>query len=332
MVRKGIAAVIATALAAALGAAPASALRDAPAFPLAPGQIAVALGPSPGQWQPQAGPPLALTLLAGPPRGDGGAARRLTAFAAVQPGSRPCAASARSDQGALLAFPDFYGPGRAVTAGSALASTAEARYAASADAGVLSGRAPVRTCVWLARSAAARARPASELLPLLNGLFAAAVWPTQGGYAFDAAAVGVPFAYSITSNVCGLKRTESAGRGASADGIAGTVSVGSLDCPGDAWRFSFSAAGGSPFGLIDYTDAESLVRPAAYGHLGGCDLTGVQGLSVASARRYVAAIGCRVANVLRSSAGASVGEAEVDGGDAALAPAGTAVDLVADGG
>jgi hypothetical protein len=70
--------------------------------------------------------------------------------------------------------------------------------------------------------------------------------------------------------------------------------------------------------------------------VGGCDLNGVGGLSLGDARRYVSAVGCRVARVLTAPHSSTVPRgdataAQVDGGIAPVAPPGTSVDLVVNG-
>ncbi len=341
MLRKGIlAAVTAATLGLGLGlpaVSPAPA-RALPLLPLARGQLRVLLGQT-GQWQPQAGKPLTLTLISGPPRG--GHASRTTAFVALQPTARACAGSARADRAPLLAIPDFYSPGHLVAAGSPLAPDGGARrgvYAASLAAGPLTERGAVRACVWLAGRAGAGAGAVTRLIPLLNGLFGAAVWSLPGGngYGLDAAAVGTGFSYAVDSAVCGRSSAgprTSVGEG---DELAAALSLGDLDCAADGSRFAFFSAHGDPLGTIAYSEADARATPAVFGHLGGCELAGVDGLSLATARRYVAAVGCRVARVLTAPydealARAHVGEAQVDGGEATLAPPGTAVDLVING-
>jgi hypothetical protein len=337
MLRKGIPCAFLVALLALPGGALA---RRLPLLPLGRGQLTVLLGQT-AQWQPEAGAAQTLTLIGGAPRSRH--AGGLNAYVALQSASRACAGSARADHARLLTIGGFYRSGNLVRRGSALAPDGGAgrgAHAASADAGVLHERGSVRACVWLARQPGARARPTSQLIPLLNGLFAAAVWPTPAparGYSLDAGAVGTGFSYSVSSVVCGSPHSGSRTRVAAGDEAADTISIGSLDCPTDGSSFNFFGSGGSALGAIVYTAAEAVGSPAVIGHLGGCDLDGLAGMSLAAARRYVAAVGCRTGRVLTAPFDSSlarglVAEAQVDGGQATLAPAGTAVDLVTDGG
>lgn len=341
MLRKGLIARVTVAVlglglgAPAVSPSPARALA---LLPLARGQLTVLLGQT-DQWQPQAGAPLTLTLIGGPPRGsDPG---RATAVVALQPVARACGASPRADHAPLLAIPGFYGPGHLVSAGSPLAPDGGAQhgvYAASLAAGVLSERGAVRACTWLVGPTGSAGSPRTQAIPLLNGLFGAAVWSLPGGdgYGLDATAIGTGFSYTVDSAVCGEASAgprTSVGEG---DELAAAFSLGSLHCAADGSRFAFFSAHGDPLGAIAYSDADARATPAVFGHLGGCELGGVDGLSLAASRLYVAAVGCRIARVLTAPydgalARGHVGEAQIDGGEATLAPAGTAVDLVTDG-
>ena len=323
----------------ALLAAPAGALA-AKLLPLRPGELTVLLGQS-GEWQPQSGSPLTLTLLAGPAR-----SRRdlgLTAFVALQPTSKACAASPAADRGAAVDMGPIYSSATVVGPGNPLAPDGGAArdvHAASVG-GIVVGVTghSVKACTWLDSSATQRARATAQEIPLLNGLFAAAVWPTPAGgavagYALDAESVGNAFSYDLSAAFCGTNSTTHGGHFASGDEASYQVSISSIDCPTDGSDFSFSGPGGSSLGSISYTVSDA--HSATIGHLGGCDLDGVGGLSLGSARHYVAAVGCHVARVLTAPYSSTVPRggvtaAQVDGGIAPVAPSGTAVDLIVNG-
>jgi hypothetical protein len=333
MLRSGVRSALLLVLISLIGTASA---RATPLLAMGRGQLSVLLGQD-GEWQPQAGVPETLTLIAGPPGTP--RAARLTAYVALQSAARSCGASPSAAGGPLFAIPQFYSAQDLVTAGSALAPTggaAAGSYAVAVDAGVLREHGAVRACAWLDRSVRARAPHLSETIPLLNGLVAASVFPTTGGYALDAGTIGTSFGFSAATAVCGSPspaRRVHVGAGQETSDI---VSVGSLDCATDGTEFTFYDAAGAAVGALGYTNADALSASAPVAHFGGCDLEGVAGRSLAAARAYVAAVGCHVGRVLTAPADGvlprgMVSEAQVDGGAAPLAPPGTTVDLVRDG-
>jgi hypothetical protein len=312
-------------------------------LPLHSGQLTVLLGDS-GQWQPQTGTPLTLTLLAGPPRSRRAAG--LTAYVALQPTSRACPASPAAEHAPVLDIGTIYSSSTLVGAGNALAPNGGASPGVHAVAvgGIVIGGSThaITACTWLDTKPKKRAPAATQKIPLLNGLFAASVWASAGaggtvsGYTLDAQSVGTAFSYSLSSVLCGATTTSQQGRFTAGQEASYQVSISSIDCPTDGSTFTFSGPGGASLGSIPYTITDAHASPATIAHVGGCDLNGVDGLSLADARRYTAAVGCRVARVLTGPHSntlprGGVTGAQVDGGTAPVAPAGTSVDLVVNG-
>jgi hypothetical protein len=310
-------------------------------LPLARGQLRVLLGPS-GEWQPQAGLPLTLTLLAGPPRTRH--AQSLRAFVAIQPVGQSCARSPAGDHHRLLDLGAIYRDGTLVANQSSplapLGGATRGVHAASVNGVELSGKASsVLACTWLDTTARKPARATAQQIPLLGGLFAAAVWAAgtpASAYSLDALSVGNGFAYQTSSEFCG--RTSNGPQASVPAGheAALQVSITSIDCPVDGSTFTFVGPGGTALGTIQYTLTNANAVPAVIGHAGACDLAGVAGMSVAAARRYVATVGCSVGRVLTAPADGALARgtvtaAQVDGGIAPIAPDGTKVDLVTDG-
>jgi hypothetical protein len=335
-----VAAAVLTLLAALAALAPAAGATSL--LPLAPGQLTVLLGQS-GEWQPQSGTPLTLTLLAGPSR-----ARKpltLSAYVALQPAGKACGRSPKADHEPLLDLGTIYSPQTLVNGqGSPLAPSggADPQVHATAVPGVIvNASGTVRSCTWLDTSISKRAAATTQDIPLLNGTFAAAVWATReagapSGYTLDAMSVGNGFQYAVTSEFCGQTSTGTQSRVAAGQDASYQVSISSIDCPIDGTTFTFSGPGGSSLGSIPYTSVDAGTSPPRIGHAGGCDLNGVAGLSVSDARHYVSTVGCSVRRVLTAPFSSTaprgaVTEAQVDGGIAAVAPAGTSVDLVVNG-
>ena len=331
-------------LVAALGAfaALAPAAGATPLLPLAPGQLTVLLGDS-GEWQPQAGAPLTLTLLAGPPRARH--APTLTAYVALQPTSKACGRSPQADREPVLDLGQIYASQTLIANESsplAPGGGAESGVHAATTPVIVNASRTVRACTWLDTTIKKRAPAVSQDIPLLNGLFAAAVWSTGGaggtasGYTLDALSIGTGFQYAISTEFCGQTSNGPQGRVGAEEPASYQVSISSIDCPIDGTTFAFSGPGGSSLGSIQYTIAEANASPSTIGHVGGCDLDGVAGRTLVDARRYVTTVGCSVRRVLTaphdpSLARGLVTEAQVDGGIAPVAPAGTAVDLVVNG-
>jgi hypothetical protein len=336
-----VAAAALTAIAALAALAPAA--EATPLLPLAPGQLTVLLGQS-GQWQPQASMPLTLALLAGPPRARHPLA--LTAYVALQPTSKACGRSPDADHEPLLDLGPIYAPQTLIANESsplAPGGGAEAGvHAADLPGVIINGSRTIRSCTWLDTSKRKRAPATVQDIPLLNGVFAAAVWATgrtggpATGYTLDAMSIGNGFQYAISGEFCGQTSNGPQGRVAADQPVSFQFSISSIDCPVDGTTFTFSGPGGSSLGSIPYSITAADTSPPTIGHAGGCDLNGAAGLSLSDARRYVTTVGCAIRRVLTaphdpSLARGVVTEAQVDGGIAPIAPAGTAVDLVVNG-
>lgn len=301
---------------AALTAAPASG-RVRPLLSLSPGNVLVSLGPA-SEWLPVGGSPTDLTLRAGRPA----AAHplRLNAYVAFRQPSRSCPASA---PGHTLTINHLYAP----------ANFTEHHYEVTLPNVDVRQRGSTLACVWLGPRRRHSRLAAGQIIPLLNGLFAASVSALgpDSAYTLEAMRVSRAFRYRASSTVCGRTYRDPV-RTIAADEVGvEAVSYGADSCIGDGSRFTFTTIGARPLGALTYT-----VRQPAISALGGCELDPVTGAALSQAEAYVRADGCSVKQTLaaRFRAGTrrhSVVEALVDGGVAEIAPRGTAVDLVVNG-
>lgn len=312
-----------------------------PLLPLARGAVLVSLG-DPPDWAPVAGRPLTVTLFSGPPAGR---TRKLNAYIAFEPTVDACQRSPRHVPG-LLTIRAYYAAADDVTGASLFTPGGGARAGdveASIPGVVIHGTDSVRACIWLARSKRARSRPATQVIPLLNGLFAASVSEvaTAGvssadSYTLNAIAVGESFSYASRTLVCGRSIRSAAQPVGSDSPLSDSVSYLVADaCATDGTQFTFTGSAGS-LGSLLYTTVDATTSPAAVTVLGGCELDPVTGATLSAATRYVQADGCSVGRVLAAPVQPGVRrgavlEAQIDGGIADAAPAGTAVDLVLNG-
>jgi hypothetical protein len=335
-------------LLAALGLTAASAqaqLTTHPLLPLVRGQVIVSLGTAP-QWQPVSGEPLDVTLFSGRPAERHASA--LTAYVALQSTSRACTASPAGDHvHPLIAFPGYYA--RADLIANETSAYVPQGGAAPGDYGlsrpdvVVHQHGATRACVWLARRTTQRSLVLSEQIPLLNGLFAAAVTadPTAtlgdgSAYSLQAIDVTRTFRYTTSTTECGTVYTDPATSVAPESDGDESVAYGPASCSSDGSAFAFTSASGGSLGMLTYTVAEAEANPPEVGALGGCELDGLTVTPVAFAEHYVQAVGCEVGRLLVSPFQSAyprgdVLEAQVDGGLAEIAPAGTTVDLVLNG-
>jgi hypothetical protein len=311
-----------------------------PLLPLGRGEVIVTLG-DPPQWLPVSGTATGLTVFSG--RAAGGASRD-TAFVAVQRASRSCAGTPAGGH-AQFSIPDFYSADHLVSRGSLYApdgGAAPGDYGVTLTGVVLHETSKVRICTWLAHKASDRGLVSDEEVPLLNGLFAAAVsaGPSAAAgagdsYTLNAVDVGRTFTYSIATDQCGTDSTDSE---TVPDGELGTESIayGAQSCATDGSTVTFTRVDGGSLGTIGYTVADALEAPPEVIGLGGCELDGLTVTSVTVASQYVSDVGCSVGRLLVSPyqsgipRGAVI-EAQVDGGVAEVAPKGTTVDLVLNG-
>src|SRR5581483_5216095 len=123
--------------------------------------------------------PLTLTLLAGPPRGKH--AEKLTAYVAIQSATSSCARSPAADHRTLIDLGQIYDATKLIAnQTSPLAPTGGAARGVHARAvngiEIAGGPTSVLACTWLDTSPTKRARPRAQQIPMLGGLFAAAVW------------------------------------------------------------------------------------------------------------------------------------------------------------
>lgn len=319
-------------------------LVTGPLIPLARGHLQVSLG-DPPQWLPVSGRPLDLTLFSGRPSGrDSGA---LNAYLALQRPTRSCAPSAKRGHYTREIKSFYAGANQLAREQSPFAPSGGAAagdYAATLSGIVVGQRGTTRVCVWLARVASQRGLAAVQDVPLLNGVFAASVsaLPTAFGaarpsaYTLNAVQVARGFGYTAVTSSCGRQYTDA--RRSAADGELATesISFGSSACAGDGTQFTFTTPSGRTFGALGYTVSQAQTAPPQVASLGACELDGLTVSSPTSASEYVQAVGCEVGRLLvspyqRGVPRGAVLEAQVDGGVAALAPRGTAVDLVLNG-
>jgi hypothetical protein len=329
-----------------LGAASAQAQPvTLPLLPLARGHLEVLLG-DPPQWLPVSGRPLTVTLFSGraAPRHPAG----LTAYVALQNASRSCGASvARDHAGQVIEFPDYYSGSDLIAHEQSLyapqGGAAPGDYATEQPAVTVRQRGTTRACVWLAHKASQRGLVLSQEIPLLNGLFAASVSASPsaasaGGDAYSLNAIGVErtFDYSAATDTCGTVYTDP--QTAVAAGSVGNeaISYGADSCSSDHTTFTFTRPSGATFGSLTYTVEQAESTPPEVSSIGACELDGLTVTSVTVASQYVQDVGCTVGRLLMTPYQSgfprgSVLEAQVDGGVADIAPAGTAVDLVLNG-
>lgn len=314
-----------------------------PLLPFARGQLKVLLGQGPS-WQPVAGTPLTLTLFSGRPRR--GVSAKTNAYITLQSPRQRCARSAAGDHAHKLVIPAYYAATDLVSKTSIFTpggGAAAGTYAAGLSGVIVSGVGSVRACVWLANKPKAKTRPYSQTIPLIGGLFAASVSdvPALGvsgsaAYALNAVYVARSFNYTVSTVRCGSDQvdpSQSVGPGALA---AESISFPGQPCAGDDSVFTFTAPGRGALGSITYTSTEATTNPAGVGVLGGCELDPITVTRLAVAAAYVVADGCKVGRLLVAAVDpklprGAVTEAQVDGGIAEVAPAGSTVDLVLNG-
>jgi hypothetical protein len=315
-----------------------------PLLPFARGQLKVLLGQGPS-WQPVAGTPLTLTLFSGRPRPRVSA--KTNAYITLQSPSQRCARSAKGDHHAQrLEIPSYYVATHLVTKTSIFTpggGAAAGTYAVSLSGVIVSGVGSVRVCVWLANKPKVKTRPYSQTIPLIGGLFAASVSNVpalgisgSGAYALNAVYVARSFNYSVSTERCGTDEVDPAQSVAPGALAAESISLLRQPCAGDESVFSFTAPGRGALGSITYTATQAMTNPAGVGVLGGCELDPITVTKLSVATAYVVADGCKVGRLLVAPDDptlprGAVTEAQVDGGIAEVAPAGTTVDLVLNG-
>ncbi len=310
---------------------------------LARGELLVLIG-TPPQWLPESGARTTLTLLSGAPRARPAARAALEmAFIALQGAGSRCARTAARARGAPLEIAGYYAHRNLISAqpGSAFAGAQAGDYATSVNGVVVKQVRETRACVWLGTAPQNARLVHVQTIPLLNGLFAASVSTLPDtsagsaagtGYTLNAVEVGGGFSYTVATTQCGTGVGDSSGLVRDGQLATESIAIDAHPCAGDGSQFSFVGTGGS-LGTLGYTVAQAAAAPPAIATLGGCELDPVAGAPLAAAEQYVVAVGCRVGRLLvaRYQPGLPSGvvtEAQVDGGLAEVAPAGTAVDLV----
>lgn len=334
---------VGSALALALTGPAAAQLATHPLMPLARGQLLVSLG-NPPQWLPESRTAETLTLFAGRPalRHTAG----INAYIAVQRAGSRCAATAHGGH-AHLELPDLYARANRLTSRSPFTPAGGAQrgdYAASRDGVVVHQEKRARFCVWLSSSPTRRGPVASQDVPLLNGLFAASVSAipsaskSAGGryYTLNAIDVGRSFDYGASTTTCGGVSDDGPRTAAAGELATESISYGASPCAGDGSTFTFTTAGGRSLGSLGYPVADALTAPPMVTSSGGCELDALTVVPLAAAESYVQAVGCTVGRLLispfsRAEPRGAVLEAQVAGGQASVAPRGTAVDLVLNG-
>jgi hypothetical protein len=365
-IRATLAALLCVAWAGATAAAQPPTVK--PLLPLARGGLLLSLGQPPA-WQPVTGQPLTVTLFSGRPAVT--PTTGLNAYIGLQSVVSACPASPRTEHGRLLTIDNYYQSADLLAPTSLFAPGGGAQagdYQAAIPNIALAGGDQLRACLWIGRNRRLRPHrrghgkkrheplppgrivpgkmvdgPITQDIPLLDGLFAASVSdvPSAGAaqratYTLDAAAVTRSFSYTVRTSQCGKTTAAPALQVAAGTLASEVVAVPGATCRGDGSQFAFTVAGAS-LGSIAYGPAQAEASPPTVIALGGCELDPVVGASVTAASRYVESDGCTVGNLLAApfQAGLPRGaviEAQVDGGVAELAPNGTRVDLVLNGG
>ena len=340
-------------------------VASVPLLTMAPGSFAVSLG-QPPSWLPLAGTPESLTLIAGTPTAAHASADN--AYVGFLAAGRRCAATPAASRAPYVTFPAFYS--RSHSAASTTDSfapdggAARATSLASVPGVVIHQANRARACIWLAPTpgTASRARHArgqarslvaSLIVPLLNRTFAASIsnlpgsapatpgtGPAAAGpgagasYSMDAFAAGHGFRYSATTSRCEQTTTDAPTAVAAASPASETVSLSASPCSDDASVFHFSGPGVNV--TLSYPAAGALAAPTAIVHAGACELDPLTAVPLATAERYLTAVGCRLGRVeispfRRSAARGTVAWAAIDGAVAEIAPLHTAVDLILNG-
>ena len=314
-------------------------LRATRLLALKRGQTVILLGPY-GQWLPESGVPTTLTLLSGPPRAPNAAGE--TAYVALQRGAAAC--PRRAPATAQL-FPAYYVNAHLISRhpGSPFSGAQPGDYAATINRLTVTQTGSTRACVWVGVTALNARLVHTQLIPLLNGLFAASVSTLASAgstaahaYTLDAVDVGTPFSYAVTTGQCSSQYQDASGKVPDGELATESITLTAHPCPTDGSQFSFSSATGTAIGVLDYTVAQATASPPVVAALGGCEFDPVADTTVAEATAYVTAVGCTVHRLIaapyqRGFAHGAVLGAQVDGGNAEVAPHGMAINLLLNG-
>jgi hypothetical protein len=313
-----------------------------PLLPLHRGQLVVSLGP-PGQWLPESGTPTSLTLLSGAPRSPRAVADN--AYIALQRTTRACGHTPARDREPLRVIPAFYAHHDLISAqpGSPYAGAQAGDYAAAVSGIVITESKRVRACVWIASGPTSRGLASSYVIRLLNGLFAASVstlpnagTSADGAYTLDAIDVGREFAYAVTTLQCGDHYRDASSAIPDGQLASDSVAIETYPCAGDGSTYAFTRVGGRKLATLTYTETQATAPAPEISSAGGCELDPLTVVPLDVAGAYLQAVGCRIGRLLiapyeRAFPLGAVMEAQVDGGLAEVAPAGTAVDLELNG-